>query len=195
MADLWMAGMCGFHVGLRVSERWWCCVCLCHITWIHTLLSNGWEPDTCQSRHSCVARYRHTTAASFAPFPWHPARARSKHSLLPSGVSVQTSDYWTQQREFGRRECVSFPPFFFFGNRYRSDAKVWKPLSQQCSASGRVMESARRSCVTSVEGILTCGCKKASLSSDIHRHNLSKKSYSSAVSPLQQANSQYVQWS
>lgn len=102
--DLWMTGTCRFHVGLRVSERWWCCVYLCHIKWIHTHLSNGWEPDTCQSRHSSVAQYRHTTAASFAPFPWHPARASGKHSLLPSGVSVQTSNYWTQQWEFGRRE-------------------------------------------------------------------------------------------
>lgn len=185
-----MTGTCRFLAGLRVSERWWC-VYMCHIKWIHTLLSNGWKPDTCQSRHSSVAQYRHTTAASFAPFPWHPARARSKHSLLPSGVSVQTSNYWTQQREFGRRENV-YRFLLFFKNRYCSDAKVWKPLSQQCSPSGGVMESA---CVTSVEGILTCGCKKASLSSHIHRHNLSKKSYSSAISPLQQANSQYVQWS
>lgn len=190
-----MTGTCRFHVGLRVSERWWCCVYLCHIKWIHTLLSNGWKPDTCQSHHSSVAQYRHTTAASFAPFPWHPARARSKHSLLPSGVSVQTSNYWTRQREFGRRENAYHFLLFLGGNWYRSDAKVWKPLSQQCSASGRLMDSARRSCVTPVEGILTCGCKKASLSSDIHRHNLSKKSYSSAISPLQQANSQYVQWS
>ncbi len=164
-------------------------------THTHTHLSNGWEPDTCQSYHSSVAQYRHTTAASFAPFPWHPARAHTKHSLLPSGVSVKLLTIELSSESLGGERMRVNSSFFCKENRYCSDAKVWKPLSQQCSASERVMESARKSCVTSVESILTCGRKRARLSSDKHRNNLSKKSYSSAISPLQRAISQYVQWS
>ncbi len=129
----------------------------------HAHTRNGWEPDTCQSCHSSVAQYRHTTAASFAPFPWRPARAHTKHSLLPSGVSVKLLTIEPSRESLGGERMRVNSSFFCKENRYCSDAKVWKPLSQQCSASERVMESARKSCVTSVEGILTCGRKRARL--------------------------------
>lgn len=194
--------MCTSCLGFYTRKRWRSvCICDCGVpqmnTHTHTYSSAMAGIQTHANLvKSCVAQHRHTTAASFASSPWHRAKARRKHSLLHLASPFQLLTIPLNRERLGG-EKIRAVSFFFCckENRYSDDAKVWKPQSQQCSAWERVTESARKSCATSVKGTLTCWRKKTSLFSDTHRHNLSQKSYSSAGSPLQQASSQYVQWS
>jgi len=72
-----------------------------------------------------------------------PSQSSGKHSLHPSGVSVQTSYHWTQQWEFGRRMRVISYFFFFLRRTTPQWCQGVKTLPQQCSVSARVTE---RSC-------------------------------------------------
>lgn len=120
-------------------------LCLCRLAWPSWVRQGVWvgvpviQMSTQSlikwlgSRHMAVLSLfsRHPTAAFFAPFQWQSAKARGKDSLLPSGVSIRTSTYWTRPQEFGwsEEEGRSFHFLLCAGNRYSGKAKVWKAWS------------------------------------------------------------------